>query len=138
MDPKRIKSRRDLNDLILVLEEAKVQQEYKISHHWEEVKETYSPRNLIRKGFGNLIVEGKSNPKLIISGIGLGLGFLVRKLILGKSPGMARKLAGTAVQVGISSLLARKSSADGAVNVFKKIFTKKKKPAMLPANPSSL
>ena len=55
MDPKRIRSRRDLNDLILVLEEAKIQQEYKISDHWEELKETYSPKNLIREGFGHLI-----------------------------------------------------------------------------------
>ena len=132
MDPKRIKSRRDLQDLILVLEEAKVQQEYAIGDHWEDVKENYRPGNLMRRGFANLIAEGKSNPNFIVSALGLGLGFLLRRLILGKSPNTARKLAGTAVQVGLSSFLAKKSSKNGAVNFLKKVFAKKKKPAILP------
>jgi hypothetical protein len=126
MDPKKIKSRRDLQDLILVLEEAKVQQEYTIGDHWEAVKENYKPKNLIRNGIGNLISEGKSNPGLVVSAIGLGLGILLRRLIIGKSHNMARKLAGTAVQFGLSGLLAKKSSGDATLNFLKKIFAKKK------------
>jgi hypothetical protein len=132
MDPKKIRSARDLRDHILVLEESRIQQEYTIEDHWEAVKENYRPRNLVRRGLGNLIAEGKSKPNLFISALGLGLGFLFRRFIVGKSPNIARKLAGAAIQVGLSSFLAKNSSKEGTVNFFKRIFTKKKKPAILP------
>jgi hypothetical protein len=67
-----------------------------------------------------------------VSALGFGLGFLLKRLVIGKSPTVVRKIAGTALQVGLSSLLAKKSSANGAFNFLKRILTKKKKPGLLP------
>ena len=131
MNTKNIRSARDLRDRILVLEEAKIQQEYTIQDHWETLKENYRPKNLIRKGVGALIGEAKANPGLILSTAGLGLGFLIMKLLHVKSSGIVRKLAFAAWQVGVSRLLMKKESANGTYKFPGNIFSKKKKPALL-------
>jgi hypothetical protein len=132
MNPRKIKTSRDLRDQILILEEAKIQQEYAIGEHWENAKYQYRPANLARSAINSLIADGKANPAIIISTLGLGLGFLARKWVVGKSTNPLRKLAGAVVQIGVSGFLAKKDSANRTVNLLRKVFRKKNKPGLLP------
>jgi hypothetical protein len=44
---------------------------------------------------------------IVIGGLSLASGYLVRKVVAGKSAGLLQKLAGIALQAGTSSLVAR-------------------------------
>jgi hypothetical protein len=114
-----------------MLEESKTQQEYAIRDQWEEVKYQYRPANIIRTAFGKLVSDG-ANPTIILTGLGLGLGFLIRRWVAGKFPNFWGRWAALALQVGISALLAKKDSSNKTVNFLKKTFAKKKKPGLLP------
>lgn len=88
--------------------------EFEQTYKWQIVKEQLlviqeglKPLNLIK----STISEATSSPYLIgnILGaaVGLASGYASRKLIIGRSANVLRKLIGTALQFGVTNVVAR-------------------------------
>jgi len=61
--------------------------------------------NLIKNSFSS---NHGTRRNLISTTVGLGLGYLAYRMVAGKSPGMVKKTTARALQVGVTSFLAKK------------------------------
>lgn len=110
MDIKAIKTGDDLKSAIAALEKRKEVEEAEIKYELKETYETYKPANILK----NTLVEVSSSPKfkhnLLNIALGLGAGYLSRKLVIGRSAGLLKRIVGTALQFGVTSLIAKKGT----------------------------
>jgi len=60
--------------------------------------------------------------------LGLGAGILSKKIFLGKSPGIFRKVVGSAVQMGLAGLVSKKTDVikHNSGELIKKLFGSRK------------
>ena len=78
-----------------------------------ELKEQFTsinPFNLIKEALN----DGSSSPgiieNIIVGGVGLATGYLTRKIFVGASSNIFRKLVGTALQFGATSVIAQNAN----------------------------
>lgn len=94
-----IKNQQDLDQAVVLLEKKSEIQKNVISNSFSRLQENLNPINLIKK-----------NKEIILIGVlGLGTGYLIRKLLIKKSAGIMTKLAGSLIQWGIAALLSKNS-----------------------------
>jgi hypothetical protein len=124
---KKISSVRSLRNAIAELEQKRIDQEMNLKQNWEEVAESLRPANIIRRSVRDILPSANTRSGLMASIIGLGTVFLSKKLILGKSAGPVKKILGTAVEWGISSLILQNAARikEAGRSVFGKLFRKK-------------
>jgi hypothetical protein len=84
--------------------------------------------NLLKSTFNKVKETPGITSSVLKATLGLGAGLLSKKLFLGKSPGIFRRIVGSAVQMGLTGLVAKKSDAikQNSGNLLKKIFGSKK------------
>lgn len=92
-----IKNQQDLNQAIALLEKKADSRKNDITNHFEYLQENLKPINLIKK----------HKEIILIAALGLGAGFLIRRLLMKTSTGLMVKLAGTLIQWGLAGLLAK-------------------------------
>jgi hypothetical protein len=83
-----IKNREDLVGVIAILEKKTITQENTIATAYFNLEENLKPINLIRK----------NKEIVLLLALGLGAGFLVRRLLLKTSTGLIANMAGTIIQ----------------------------------------
>ncbi len=92
-----IKTREHLTDAIAALEMKTNTQKNIISNHFFYLEENLRPVNLIKK-----------HKEIIIIGIlGLGSGYIIRRLLMKKSTGFMAKVAGSLIQWGLAGLVSK-------------------------------
>ena len=98
----------DLKQAIKILESKKDVDESALKNQFNETYETFKPANILK----NTLAEVSSSPKfkhhLLNIALGLGAGYLSRKLVIGRSAGLLKRVVGTALQFGVTSLIAKK------------------------------
>ena len=104
---KQINSARDLHEAIGELEQKKAQQLLALEHQFSDVYENLKPGNLIKHTLQSAFGSGESKQNILGSVIGLGTGFLSKRLLVGKSVGFFRKAIGTAVELGVAGMIGR-------------------------------
>jgi hypothetical protein len=67
----------------------------------------FKPYSLLAKVVKGAIPASSISDKILTGGLSLASGLLVRKMVVGKSAGLVRRLAGTAMQAGTSGLVAQ-------------------------------
>ncbi len=92
-----ILNQQDLNQAIASLEKKTNIQKNIIAESFENIQKNLEPINLIKK----------HKEIILIAVLGLGTGFLIRKLLLKSSTGLIVKMAGTLIQWGVAGLLAK-------------------------------
>ncbi len=92
-----ILNQQDLNQAIASLEKKTNIQKNIIAESFENIQENLKPINLIKK----------HKEIILIAALGLGAGFLIRRLLLKSSTGLIVKMAGTLIQWGVAGLLAK-------------------------------
>ena len=92
-----IKNQRDLNLAIASLEKKTDVQKTIIADSFEDLGENLKPVNLIKN----------HKEIILIAALGLGSGFLIRRLLLRKSTGVIVKMAGTLIQWGLTGLMTK-------------------------------
>ncbi len=126
---KDIKSGEELKSAIADLEKKKEIEEASIKHEFKETYETYKPVNLLK----NTLVEVSASPQfkhnILNIALGLGAGYLSRRLVVGRSAGLLKRVVGTALQFGVTSLIAKKGSINDPQTqkkggVLKRIFSR--------------
>jgi hypothetical protein len=123
-DPTNIKA------LIEELEEKKLSQEQMLISHFNATFESLKPINMIKstlKEFGKT-PDLKNN--LLDATLGVGAGLLSKKLVVGGSNNIFRKVAGTIVEFAIATIIAKNSDKiKSAGKNFANKLGKEKKPA---------
>ena len=122
-----ITSSAGLKNAIQRLKFQQVENGQRLEEDFYNVVESLKPANLIRNAMGNI----SANPGLIYNILGgaLGLitGYLSRKIAIGGSGNIIKKLLGTILQFGVTSVVAQHSRTIKAIGQFflQKILRKK-------------
>jgi hypothetical protein len=77
---------------------------------FHETYESLKPLNIVKNEFKKITssITGPSETKsnILKTALGLGVGFLTKKLFIGGSANILKRLLGTAVEVGVAKLVA--------------------------------
>jgi hypothetical protein len=124
---KKIKSAEELAEAITLLELKAAAQKKDIQETFSAVSENLKPFNLVKSGF-RTVFSGEHREDLVNAMIGLGTGFLSRKLLLGRSHGFIGKTVGKAIQWGMAGLVSKNADIikEKASGIIDRIFRKHK------------
>jgi hypothetical protein len=116
-----------LKEAIVNLEIRKIEQGKLIKEQFNTIKENLRPANIIRDTFEEVATSPKLRSNLMGAVVGLGAAYISRKLIIGKSGNIFRKILGSALQMGISAVVATKPGMLQNIGqtIVKRVFTKK-------------
>ena len=117
---RQIHTSKDLKSAIAELERKKIVEETAIKFQFEELHETYKPANILKNTLAEVSASPKFRHNLLNVVIGLGAGYLSQKLVIGRSAGILKRAVGTALQFGVTSLVARSGIQDDNGTVPKK------------------
>ncbi|MEP6616038.1 MAG: hypothetical protein ABJA57_05635 [Ginsengibacter sp.] len=106
---KKIHNSRDLKQAIADLELKKDADELILKSQFKETYNTYKPANILKNTIEEVSASPRFRHNLLNVAIGLGAGYLSKKLVIGKSAGLLKRAAGTALQYGITALVAKKA-----------------------------
>ena len=117
----------ELNEAIAELELKAAAQKRDIQETFAAVSENLKPMNLVKSGFRS-VFSGEHREDLVNALIGLGSGFLGRKLILGKANGFVGKTVGKAIQWGMAGLVSKNAEKikEKAGELIDRLFRKHK------------
>jgi hypothetical protein len=124
---KKPENAKDLSRAISDLEERVSRQKKEIEETFLIVSENLKPANLFKNGVRS-VLSGSHNDELVNILIGMGTGFVSRKLLLGKPHGFVGKTVGKALQWGMTGLVSKNAESikETAGKVIDWIFRKNK------------
>jgi hypothetical protein len=117
----------ELKDAIKLLEDRQSIQGAVLKEQFFEVIESIRPVNLIRSTFSQL----RSSPDLLggvlSTTVGLAAGYLSKKTLVGSSANLFKKLLGTVLQFGITTMIVKNPEAVKTLGqtLLHRIFNKK-------------
>ena len=117
----------ELKDAIKLLEDRQSIQGAVLKEQFFEVIESVRPVNLIKSTFSQL----RSSPDLLggmlSTTVGLAAGYLSNKTLVGSSANLFKKLLGTVLQFGITTMIVKNPEAVKTLgqNLLHRIFNKK-------------
>lgn len=106
-----ITSSKELNDAIRLLETEHAEKQELLKEQFYITYESLKPVNLLRKTMHDILKSPDLIDDLLGTSMGLASGYLSKKIFVGSSGNMFRKLIGIVIQYGIST--AVKSNSDG-------------------------
>lgn len=119
----------ELREAIKLLEVEKAFKGEVLKEQFHAAYESFRPVNLLK----NTLKDIASSPNLINNvlgaAIGLGTGYLSKKIVVGGSGNILRKLLGTIIQAGVTSAVTQHPDAIISLGqfIFQQIFHKKKR-----------
>jgi hypothetical protein len=96
----------ELEEAIAELEKKAAGQKREIQESLAELSESLKPFNIAKES-ARYVFSGKNRESLVNVLIGLGTGFLSRKLLLGNTHGVVGKTLGKAVQYGMAGVISQ-------------------------------
>ena len=122
-----INSAVQLKEAIFELEIRKKEQGSTIKEKFYVIKENLKPANIIRNTFDEVATSPRLRLNLLGAVVGLGAAYFSRKLVVGRSVNIFRKILGSALQLGISAAVASKPGILQNIGqtILKRVFTKK-------------
>ena len=103
-----ISSMTRLEERILELEKLQDQQTAELKMSAMGAIESFSPSNMIRTALRDVVQSPDIRSAAINTAIGMGAGFLGRKLVVGHSGNMFKKITGTAVQFLVANFVRKR------------------------------
>ena len=124
---KKVTNSDELEAAIAELELKAAAQKIDIQETFTAVSENLKPLNLVKNGVRS-VFSGEHKEDILNALIGLGSGFLSRRLILGKSTGIMGKTVGKAIQWGMAGLVSKNAEKikEKAGELIDRFFKKKK------------
>ena len=116
----------ELKNAIQILE---IEQEFKLQLLKEQFYITYEslkPINILRSTFKSITLSPNLNENILDTIIGLATGYLSKKIFIGASGNIIRKLFGSVVQFGVSNIVAQHPDSIKSLGqfIFQYIFHK--------------
>ena len=97
-----------LEQRILELEKIQERQLAELKMSVEGVMESFKPSNMLRTALKDVIESPDIRSTAISTALGIGAGYLGRKLVVGKSGGVFKKITGSAIQFLITNFVRKK------------------------------
>ena len=119
-----------LKTAIAELKEKERREKRELVNNFHALKESLKPVNLIKSTFHNVTSTPGIGGTLFNTALSLGTGVLSKKLLIGSSNSIIKKVAGYAVKAGVTGIVASKANKIKYVglNLISKILGKKRPP----------
>lgn len=116
-----------LKSAILLLEQEREENRLQLKEQFEVVYTTLTPANLLRGTLSEVVSSPNLGRNLVGAGFGLLTGYLTKRLIVGTSSNMVRRVLGDLIQIGVTKLVAQNSESIGTTggSIFKRLFGKR-------------
>ena len=126
---KKVHKAEELKSAILELEAKKVVEEEALKRQFHETVETLKPANLLKNTVSEVSASPQFKHNILNLALGLGAGFLTKKLAVGRKAGLLARTAGTALHFGVASLIAKNKANEEKVgqkrgSLLKRIFSR--------------
>ena len=111
----KIKNRAALVSVIAALEEKRDREKQGIEDSFHSITESLRPLQLIKRAYNKVQLPAglAGNVVKVISVV--GIGFVSKKLLMGKSSGLIKKMAGLLIELGLVDLLTKKKGTEAPV-----------------------
>lgn len=103
----KIKTAKDLQIAILELENKKLIQERELRFQFGQVYQKLKPSTIVNSILNEISVTPGTKKNLLNTIIGLGAGFLSKKILIGKSNNFFKKIFGTAFEYGVANMVTQ-------------------------------
>lgn len=126
---KKIQKAEELKNAILELEAKKIVSEEALKRQFHETIEIFKPANIVKNTVSEVSASPQFRHNILNLALGLGAGYISNKIATGKKAGLLARTAGTALQFGITSLIAKNKANDENVgnkkgSLLKRIFSR--------------
>ncbi len=124
-----ITSSNELKNAIQLLEEDQAVKGQLLKEQIFVTYESLKPANLIKSTLKDLSSSPYLIENIVGSAVGIATGYVSKKIVVGASAGIIRKLFGSILQFGITNLVAQHPDAIKSVShyIIQQIFHKKEK-----------
>jgi hypothetical protein len=95
----------DLRAAIQLLEQRKIAQRELMINKFRETYESFKPVNIIKNEFSKLTGTTDAKSNVLNAAVGIGVGLLSKKLFVGASHNIFKKLFGTAIEMGVAKFV---------------------------------
>ena len=109
---KKIHTHTDLQAAIMDLERKKKLEEEGLKEHFHQTVESFRPSNILKNTVSEVAASPTFKHNLLNVALGLGAGYLSKKLLVGKEAGLLKRTLGTALQFGVTSLISKNKEND--------------------------
>lgn len=114
----KITSHSRLKDAIRLLEDRQAFQGQILKEQVYSTIEALKPGNILKNTISNLVSTPNLVDSVLSTAIGLGTGYLSKKIIVGTSGNIFRKFIGSAFQLGVTAFIAQHPRAVKSVGRF--------------------
>jgi hypothetical protein len=126
---KNIHNADDLKSAILELEAKKIVSEEALKRQFHETLEIFKPANIVKNTVSEVSASPQFRHNFLNLALGLGAGYISNKIATGKKAGLLARTAGTALQFGVTSLIAKNKANEERVgekrgSLLKRIFSR--------------
>jgi hypothetical protein len=126
---KTIHKTEDLKSAILELEAKKIVSEEALKKQFHDTVETFKPSNILKNTVSEVSASPQFKHNILNLVLGLGAGYLTKKIAVGRKAGLFARTMGTALQFGVTSLVAKNKANEEKVSykkggLLRRIFSK--------------
>jgi hypothetical protein len=104
-----IKTTADLNAKIALLEVDVSVKKNILTEQYHATCESLRPVNIIKNAFNRIVDSGDLADKIIGTSVGYGAGVLSKKILIGKSTNIFKRVFGTVIELAITNAIAKNS-----------------------------
>ena len=113
-----INSETDLNVAIFQLEIKQAEEAKLLKEQFFQTYESIKPANLFRNTMNDVASSPYLIDNIIGTAIGLGTGYISRKIIIGASGNIFKRLFGSVIQFGITNIVAQHPNTVKSIGEF--------------------
>jgi hypothetical protein len=95
----------DLREAILVLKQKEAEEKSLLTQQWHLTAESLKPVNIIKNAFRRISGTQVAD-SVLDAAVGVGAGILSKKILLGKSTNLFKKIIGNVLEVGVANVVA--------------------------------
>ena len=119
----------ELKASIVLLEAKQAEEGALLKEQFKITYESLKPANLIKNALGELTDSTDFKPDLMGETLSLAIGYLSKKAVVGSSTNPLRKIFGTLLQMGVTSVISNNAEGikSSAINLINNIFKKQEK-----------
>lgn len=101
----------DLQKRIKVLEHLEKEQAAGIKESFSSILESITPSNLLKNSLKDIVASPELRTNALDTAIGIGAGFIGKKLFVGNSRNIFKKIGGTALEFLVANLVRKRIPA---------------------------
>jgi len=106
-----IKNSVDLKAAIQTLKDRQQQEKKELVENFHAFSESIKPINIIKSTFNKVKESPGFSGNVLKATMGLGVGLISKRFLLGKTPGLFKRIVGSAIEMGVAGLVSKNSDS---------------------------